>query len=181
MAIFKQSRDSNWARDVSNRQSTSGFCIFLHSNLVSWSAKKQNTVSCSSTEAKYRSLAHTAVELCWLQQFLTDLFVPSSVPVLWCDNQSTIALASNPVLHSRSKHIEIDCNFVREKSKLLMQPCPIRLTEDDKNTKESHTLAQGLKQSHLKCSQQAKELTVNVSQLSKVNKFKHQSCKLYGS
>ncbi|XP_028079137.1 uncharacterized protein LOC114280929 [Camellia sinensis] len=81
-----------------------------------WSAKKQPTVSRSSTEAEYRSMVNTAAELCWLQQLLADLSISlSSVPLLWCDNISTMSLASNPIFHSRSKHIEIDCHFIRER------------------------------------------------------------------
>ncbi|CAL5394396.1 unnamed protein product [Camellia sinensis] len=120
--------DSNWAGDVSDRKSTSGYCIFLGSNLVSWSAKKQATVSRSSTEAEYRSLAHTAAELAWISMLLTELSIASTVPpTLWCDNISAMALASNPVFHSRSKHIEVDCHYVREQvfaKKLVLQYIP---------------------------------------------------------
>ncbi|XP_028062256.1 uncharacterized protein LOC114265636 [Camellia sinensis] len=62
--VLQAFSDSNWVGDTIDRISTSGFCVFLGSNLISWSAKKQNTVSRSSTEAKYRSLTHIVVEMC---------------------------------------------------------------------------------------------------------------------
>ncbi|XP_028097722.1 uncharacterized protein LOC114297485 [Camellia sinensis] len=108
--------NSNWVGTVLDRRSTSGYCVYLGSNLISWSAKKQPTVSRSSTEAEYRSLVHTAAELTWLQMLLRELHIPSSIaPILWCDNLLAIALASNPVFHTRSKHIEVDCHFICEK------------------------------------------------------------------
>jgi hypothetical protein len=108
--------DADWAGDPSDRRSTSGFIVFLGHNPITWLAKKQHTVSRSSTEAEYRSLATGAAELAWLRQVLCDLklFLPSA-PLIWCDNTSALALASNSVFHGRTKHIEVDYHFVREK------------------------------------------------------------------
>jgi hypothetical protein len=108
--------DSDWAGCPDDRRSTSGFAVFLGNSLVLWSAKKQAVVSCSSTEAEYRSLAITAAELYWLRMLFRDIQVPlPAAPVLWCDNISALALASNPMYHACTKHIEVDYHFVREK------------------------------------------------------------------
>uniref|UniRef100_A0A2N9I1W1 Integrase catalytic domain-containing protein n=1 Tax=Fagus sylvatica TaxID=28930 RepID=A0A2N9I1W1_FAGSY len=108
--------DSDWAGGPDDRRSTTGFGIFLGSCLVSWSAKKQSVVARSSTEAEYRAMAITTADLYWIRMLLKDLHVPlSSPPVLWCDNAGALALASNPVFHARTKHIEIDYHFIREK------------------------------------------------------------------
>ncbi|GMP71088.1 hypothetical protein CsSME_00029637 [Camellia sinensis var. sinensis] len=84
-------------------------------NLISWSAKKQPTVSRSSTEAEYRALAQTAAELSWIGMLLSDLSISVPAPTLWCDNMSAISLSNNPVFHARSKHIEVDYHYVRER------------------------------------------------------------------
>ena len=108
--------DIDWVGDPFDRKSTTGFMVFLGSNPISWSSKKQTTMSRSSTEAEYRALATIAAELSWLRQLFRDLLLfLHHVPVLWCDNVSAIALASNPVFHARTKHVEVDYHFIRER------------------------------------------------------------------
>ncbi|XP_040942307.1 uncharacterized mitochondrial protein AtMg00810-like [Gossypium hirsutum] len=113
---LKAFSDSNWAGCPETRRSITGYCIFFGEALISWRAKKQPTVSRSSSEAEYRALASTICEVQWLHYLLCDLHVPIShaTPVFY-DNKSTIQIASNPTFHECTKHIEIDCHIVREK------------------------------------------------------------------
>ena len=108
--------DSDWVGDPFDRCSTTGYIIYLGYNPITWSAKKQDTVSRPSTKSEYRALASIAVKLYWLHQVLKDLglFLPSP-PKLWCDNVFALAIASNLVFNARTKHVEVDYHFVHEK------------------------------------------------------------------
>ncbi|PKU60804.1 uncharacterized protein LOC110105680 [Dendrobium catenatum] len=113
--ILRTFSDADWASDPITRKSTSGFCTFLGDTLVSWTVKKQNTVSRSSTESEYRALAAATADTIWIKRLLEDFCVQHPQPVdVYCDNISTIALANNPLFHARTKHIEIDQRFVRD-------------------------------------------------------------------
>lgn len=108
--------DADWAGCSDDRKSTGGFAVFLGTNLVSWNAKKQPTVSRSSTEAEYKALANCTAEIMWVQTFLKELGIPSPPAArLWCDNLGATYLSANPVFHARTKHIEVDYHFVRER------------------------------------------------------------------
>ena len=106
--------DADWAGDPTDCRFTIGYCFLLGDSLISWRSKKQTVITRSSTEVEYRALAATTVELIWLRWLLQDLGVDCSTATkLHCDNRSAIQIAHNDVFHERTKHIEIDCHFIR--------------------------------------------------------------------
>jgi hypothetical protein len=114
--------DSDWAGDSGDRRLTGGFVVYLGKNLVSWSVRKQPTVSQSSTEAEYKAVANATAELMWVQTLLKELRVPSPPSArLWCDNVGATYLTANPMFYGRIKHVKVDFHFVRERvaNKLL--------------------------------------------------------------
>ncbi|XP_019199645.1 PREDICTED: uncharacterized protein LOC109193260 [Ipomoea nil] len=107
---------ADWAGCPLTRRSTTSFCAFLGANCISWCSKKQPTVARSSSEAEYRSMASTTVELTWLTFLLRDIGIHLlHAPQLLCDNLSVLHMSINPLFHARTKHIDIDYHFVREK------------------------------------------------------------------
>lgn len=141
--------DSDWGGNPVDRRSVGGYCFTLGPIAVSWRSKKQSLTSKSSGEAEYRALADASCEIMWLKNLLADLqlSITDSVP-LFCDNKAAIDLTANPVYHARTKHIEIDCHFIREK--IAAGILSVQQIVSKENTSDVFTKGLG-KASHWSC------------------------------
>jgi hypothetical protein len=111
--------DANWGGDIDTRRSTTGFVFDLGSGAISWSSKRQPTVSLSTCEAEYQAQTAAAKEAVWLRSLLNELLIPETespyATIIYADNQGAIALAKDPKYHARTKHIDIQHHWIREK------------------------------------------------------------------
>jgi hypothetical protein len=108
--------DADWAGCQNEQRSTLGHCAFVGGNLISWRSKKQNVVAKSIAEAEYRAMALGVSEGLWLQRLLFELGLSEKSPImLYCDNKTAINIANNSVQHDRTKHMEKDRHFIKEK------------------------------------------------------------------
>ncbi|KAH0773323.1 hypothetical protein KY290_010460 [Solanum tuberosum] len=105
--------DADWGGDITDRVSTSGYILFLGHNPISWSSKKQTTISRSSTESEYSAVANALSETLWVTNLLNELrFLVHQLPTIYCDNLGATFLSKNLVLYSRVKHAAVDFHFV---------------------------------------------------------------------
>lgn len=112
--LLKGYADADWANDVSDRKSVTGYIFKLFDNTVSWCTRKQQCVTLSSTEAEYVALSSAVCEALWLRKLLNDLHIELLITPIFEDNISCINIAKDPVYHKRSKHIDVKFHHIRE-------------------------------------------------------------------
>jgi hypothetical protein len=131
--------DADWGGDTNERRSTTGYAFFVGVGAISWNCKRQPTIALSTTEAEYMATSQCTKEAIWLRKLLADVgFVQEGATSVMCDNQGCIALAKNPTHHSRTKHIDIQHHFIRERlesGEICLKYCPTQEMVADVLTK----------------------------------------------
>ncbi|KAK8951274.1 hypothetical protein KSP39_PZI003194 [Platanthera zijinensis] len=123
--------DADWAGNLMDRKSTSGYFTFVGGNLVTWRSKKQKVVALSSAEAEFRGMSRGLCELLWLRSLLTEVGFPPDSPMnLFCDNKAAIDISHNPIQHDRTKHVEIDRHFIKQNLEEKIIQFPFVKSED---------------------------------------------------
>lgn len=107
--------DSDWAADLDTRRSCAGHVAIMANGAISWSSKRQRTVTLSSTEAEYMALSTAVCDIMWLKQLAQELDVTDNERTnILCDNESTIKLAKSDAFRPRTKHIDIRYHHLRD-------------------------------------------------------------------
>lgn len=128
---IKAYTDADWAGDKGDGRSTSGYFTLVGDNLVTWKSKKQKVVALSSAEAEFRGIARGLAEVQWIKKLLTEIGVSSTNPSsIMCNNKDAIQISENPVQHDRTKHVEIDRHFIKEKLEAGIIKLPFVKSQD---------------------------------------------------
>jgi Reverse transcriptase (RNA-dependent DNA polymerase)/gag-polypeptide of LTR copia-type/Integrase core domain/GAG-pre-integrase domain len=118
--------DADYAGDLDTRRSTTGYVFVLNGGAISWSSRLQPTVAVSTAEAEYMSAASATKEALWLRKLFSTFGIDVSPVQMLCDNQAAIKLIKHPIASLRSKHIDVQHHFVRErcaKGEVVFQYC----------------------------------------------------------
>lgn len=123
--------DADWAGNPNDMRSTAGYFTFVGGNLVTWRSKKQKVVALSSAEAEFRGIKNGLTEILWLRKLMMELCLfATKTCQLFCDNKAAISISENPVQHDRTKHVEIDRHFIKEKIEGKIVELPFVRSED---------------------------------------------------
>ena len=106
--------DAYWARDMDHRRSTSGYVFNLFGGEINWMRKRQYAVELSTTEDRFMEATHARKEAVWLQILCSGIGLLQQAVRIDCDSLSAVFLAKNPTYHSKTKHIDVKCHFLRD-------------------------------------------------------------------
>lgn len=130
--------DADWASSA-DRKSISGHVVTVAGGAVAWGAKKQSNVALSTAEAEYLAAVQTAKQVLWFSSLFSELsYSIADTPTIFCDNQAAISISHHPEHHSRTKHIDIACHFLRDlvsKKRLQLKYVPTKENTADIFTK----------------------------------------------